>query len=47
MGFHAPQETARLLAEAIDHARQGELALLGTLPPPAPGYVFLYVGGPW
>jgi nitrite reductase (cytochrome c-552) len=35
MGFHAPQETARLLAEAIDYARQGELALLGALPPPA------------
>jgi nitrite reductase (cytochrome c-552) len=33
MGFHAPQETARLLAEAIDYARQGELALLGALPP--------------
>ena len=26
-GFHAPQETARLLAEAIDYARQGEEAL--------------------
>lgn len=25
-GFHAPQETARLLAEAIDYARQGEVA---------------------
>lgn len=25
MGFHAPQETARILAEAIDYARQGEL----------------------
>jgi nitrite reductase (cytochrome c-552) len=25
MGFHAPQETARVLAEAIDYARQGEL----------------------
>jgi len=24
MGFHAPQETARVLAEAIDYARQGE-----------------------
>jgi nitrite reductase (cytochrome c-552) len=35
MGFHAPQETARLLAEAIDYARQGELALLGAVPPPA------------
>jgi nitrite reductase (cytochrome c-552) len=28
MGFHAPQEAARILAEAIDLARQGELALL-------------------
>jgi nitrite reductase (cytochrome c-552) len=27
MGFHAPQEAARVLAEAIDYARQGQLAL--------------------
>lgn len=27
MGFHAPQEAARILAEAIDYARQGELAI--------------------
>ena len=27
MGFHAPQEAARILAEAIDYARQGELAV--------------------
>jgi nitrite reductase (cytochrome c-552) len=26
MGFHAPQETARILAESIDYARQGQLA---------------------
>ncbi len=26
MGFHAPQELARILGEAIDHARQGQLA---------------------
>lgn len=26
MGFHAPQEAARILAEAIDFARQGELS---------------------
>ena len=26
MGFHAPQEMARILAEAIDFARQGQLA---------------------
>lgn len=26
MGFHAPQETARILAEAIDYAGQGEVA---------------------
>ncbi len=37
MGFHAPQETARVLGEAIDYCRQGELAVakLG-LPPAAP-----------
>jgi nitrite reductase (cytochrome c-552) len=28
MGFHAPQEAARVLAEAIDFARQGQVALL-------------------
>ena len=28
MGFHAPQETARILGEAIDFARQGEILLL-------------------
>ncbi len=27
MGFHAPQEAARILAEAIDYGRQGQLAL--------------------
>ncbi len=26
MGFHAPQEAARILAEAIDYARQGQVA---------------------
>ena len=26
-GFHAPQEGARILGEAIDYARQGQLAL--------------------
>jgi nitrite reductase (cytochrome c-552) len=29
MGFHAPAETARILAESIDFARQGQLALRG------------------
>ncbi len=28
MGFHAPQEAARILAEAIDYARQGQVAAL-------------------
>lgn len=28
MGFHAPQEAARILAEGIDYARQGELAVV-------------------
>ena len=27
MGFHAPQEVARILAEAIDYARQGQLSI--------------------
>jgi nitrite reductase (cytochrome c-552) len=27
MGFHAPQEAARILGEAIDYARQGQLAM--------------------
>ncbi len=27
MGFHAPQEAARILAEAIDYAQQGRLAI--------------------
>jgi nitrite reductase (cytochrome c-552) len=29
IGFHAPQEAERILAEAIDYARQGQLALRG------------------
>ncbi len=37
MGFHAPQEAARILAEAIDYARQGQLAL--TSPPSSPAAV--------
>jgi len=28
MGFHAPQEAARILGEAIDFARQGEIAVM-------------------
>jgi nitrite reductase (cytochrome c-552) len=36
MGFHAPQEAARILAEAIDYARQGELLLLAASPSAAP-----------
>jgi len=27
MGFHAPQEAARILGEAIDYARQGQVAV--------------------
>jgi len=33
MGFHAPQEAARILAEAIDYARQGELAVARDMKP--------------
>lgn len=32
MGFHAPQEAARILGEAIDYARQGQLAVLKLQP---------------
>jgi nitrite reductase (cytochrome c-552) len=35
MGFHAPQEAARVLAEAIDYARQGEMAAARTAVPAA------------
>jgi nitrite reductase (cytochrome c-552) len=39
MGFHAPQEAAKILGEAIDYARQGQIAALGidakqAAPPP-------------
>jgi nitrite reductase (cytochrome c-552) len=27
-GFHAPQEAARIFGEAIDYARQGQLAAM-------------------
>ena len=36
MGFHAPQEAAKVLAEAIDYARQGEIAVLRSKLPAAP-----------
>jgi nitrite reductase (cytochrome c-552) len=32
MGFHAPQECARILGEAIDYARQGQLEVATTNP---------------
>jgi nitrite reductase (cytochrome c-552) len=28
MGFHAPQEAARILSEATDYARQGQIEAL-------------------
>ena len=38
-GFHAPQEAARILGEAIDYLRQGQLALrpAHVSAPPSPG----------
>jgi nitrite reductase (cytochrome c-552) len=33
MGFHAPQEAAKVLAESIDLARQGERSALKAAPP--------------
>jgi nitrite reductase (cytochrome c-552) len=35
MGFHAPQEAARVLAQAIDYARQGQLAVAKSPSPAA------------
>jgi nitrite reductase (cytochrome c-552) len=35
-GFHAPQESARILGEAIDYARQGQLAAVQAGGKPAP-----------
>ena len=35
MGFHAPGETLRVLADAVDFARKGQLALRGVTPRPA------------
>jgi nitrite reductase (cytochrome c-552) len=32
MGFHSPQESARILAEAIDLARQAQLAAISVMP---------------
>ncbi len=32
MGFHAPQESARILGEAIDYARQGQLEIAKLMP---------------
>lgn len=36
MGFHAPQEAARILGESIDYGRQGQVALRELSPAPAP-----------
>ncbi len=36
MGFHAPQEAARILGEAIDFARQGQIAAVTGKAPEAP-----------
>jgi nitrite reductase (cytochrome c-552) len=33
MGFHAPQEAARVLGEAIDYARQGQISVLSQTRP--------------
>ena len=36
MGFHAPAETARILAESIDYARQAERAARAITAAPSP-----------
>ena len=38
MGFHADQEAARILARAIDYARQGQIVLAGGTPLRTPKY---------
>lgn len=35
-GFHAPDETMRILGESIDFSRRGQKALRDLLPKPAP-----------
>lgn len=40
-GFHAPQEAERILAESIDYARQGQLALRGVAVPGGTGTLIL------
>jgi len=36
MGFHAPAETARILAESIDYSRQGQLLAISPVAQPKP-----------
>jgi nitrite reductase (cytochrome c-552) len=46
MGFHAPEEAGRLLAESIDYARQGQLAVRGVaVPGPQTSQVSKPLGG--
>jgi nitrite reductase (cytochrome c-552) len=49
MGFHAPQEAAKVLGEAVDYARQGQITLLGgvaTSPAKAPAESAAAAAGP-
>jgi nitrite reductase (cytochrome c-552) len=50
MGFHAPQELARILGESIDLSRQAEVKAVvlagGKLPPPVPPQPLPAVGQP-
>jgi len=36
MGFHAPEEAARILGESINYTRLGQVSLRGTANPAAP-----------
>jgi nitrite reductase (cytochrome c-552) len=38
MGFHADQESARILAESIDYARRAQVMAIGLGAPPAPAF---------
>jgi nitrite reductase (cytochrome c-552) len=43
MGFHAPEEAARILGDSINFTRLGQMALRGGPVPPAPAQVSMVV----
>ena len=45
MGFHASQESARILGHSIDFSRQGQKAVRGLTPAPVAAQVAVPAGG--